>query len=35
MDAVEDELRTFGTELAGQVRLGAFQSSIHILVTPG
>ncbi|MDX6247815.1 MAG: hypothetical protein QOF10_1175 [Kribbellaceae bacterium] len=34
MDAVEDELRTFGTEPAGQVRLGAFQSSIHTLVTP-
>jgi SsrA-binding protein len=34
MDAVEEELRTFGTEPAGQVRLGAFQSSIHTLVTP-
>jgi DNA-binding transcriptional LysR family regulator len=34
MDAVEAELRSFGTEPAGLVRLGAFQSAIHTLVTP-
>jgi len=34
MDAVEAELRTFGTEPAGLVRLGAFQSAIHTLVMP-
>lgn len=34
MDAVEDELRSFGTEPAGLVRLGAFQSAIHALATP-
>ncbi|WBQ02532.1 LysR family transcriptional regulator [Kribbella sp. CA-293567] len=34
MDAVEAELRSFSTEPAGLVRLGAFQSAIHTLVTP-
>ncbi|MEV6411156.1 LysR family transcriptional regulator [Kribbella sp. NPDC051718] len=34
MDAVEAELRSFGTEPAGLVRLGAFQSAIHTLAMP-
>ncbi|MBB5841018.1 LysR family transcriptional regulator [Kribbella italica] len=34
MDAVEAELRSFGTEPAGLVRLGVFQSAIHTLAVP-
>lgn len=34
MDTVEAELRSFGTEPAGLVRLGAFASAIHSLATP-
>jgi DNA-binding transcriptional LysR family regulator len=34
MDAVEAELRSFGTEPAGLVRLGVFESAIHTLATP-
>lgn len=34
MDAVEAELRGFGEEPAGLVRLGAFQSAIHTMAVP-
>ncbi|MFJ6572726.1 LysR substrate-binding domain-containing protein [Streptomyces sp. NPDC091292] len=34
MDGVEEELRGFGEEPAGLVRLGAFQSAIHTLAVP-
>ncbi|TXS52046.1 LysR family transcriptional regulator [Streptomyces sp. t39] len=34
MDSVEAELRGFGREPAGRVRLGAFQSAIHTLAVP-
>jgi DNA-binding transcriptional LysR family regulator len=34
MDSVETELRGFGDEPAGLVRLGAFQSAIHSMAVP-
>jgi DNA-binding transcriptional LysR family regulator len=34
MDSVEAELRGFGDEPAGLVRLGAFQSAIHTMAVP-
>ncbi|MGW0759006.1 LysR substrate-binding domain-containing protein [Streptomyces sp. NPDC002814] len=34
MDSVEAELRGFGEEPAGLVRLGAFQSAIHTMAVP-
>ncbi|MEV0247298.1 LysR substrate-binding domain-containing protein [Nocardia sp. NPDC050712] len=34
MDSVESELRGFGEEPSGLVRLGAFQSAIHTLAVP-
>ncbi|MEU9336164.1 LysR substrate-binding domain-containing protein [Streptomyces sp. NPDC048290] len=34
MDSVETELRGFGAEPAGLVRLGAFQSAIHTVAVP-
>ncbi|MFF2851060.1 LysR substrate-binding domain-containing protein [Streptomyces sp. NPDC058001] len=34
MDSVEEELRGFGEEPAGLVRLGAFQSAIHTMAVP-
>ncbi|MEU6554289.1 LysR substrate-binding domain-containing protein [Streptomyces sp. NPDC046915] len=34
MDSIETELRGFGEEPAGHVRLGAFQSAIHNLAVP-
>ncbi|AKU18230.1 LysR family transcriptional regulator [Luteipulveratus mongoliensis] len=34
MDSVETELRGFGDEPSGLVRLGAFQSAIHTLAVP-
>ncbi|MFI7005434.1 LysR substrate-binding domain-containing protein [Streptomyces sp. NPDC050145] len=34
MDSVETELRGFGDEPAGLVRLGAFQSAIHSIAVP-
>ncbi|MFE2873231.1 LysR substrate-binding domain-containing protein [Embleya sp. NPDC059259] len=34
MDGVEEELRGFGEEPAGLVRLGAFQSAIHSMAVP-
>ncbi|WP_329180822.1 LysR substrate-binding domain-containing protein [Streptomyces decoyicus] len=34
MDTVETELRGFGQEPAGLVRLGAFQSAIHTMAVP-
>lgn len=34
MDTVEEELRGFGDEPSGLVRLGAFQSAVHTLAAP-
>ncbi|WP_282792486.1 LysR substrate-binding domain-containing protein [Streptomyces sp. CC224B] len=34
MESVEEELRGFGEEPAGLVRLGAFQSAIHTMAVP-
>ncbi|MFJ6984496.1 MULTISPECIES: LysR family transcriptional regulator [unclassified Streptomyces] len=34
MDSVENELRGFGEEPSGLVRLGAFQSAVHTLALP-